>query len=107
MATPRNFVCRCEDVTLGEIDDAVALGLGSIEEIKRYTGLGTGPCQGKECLAALATHLVAKGHARPETLQPFTARPPTEPVTLGALAAGLEAEAQDAVERGADGGEGG
>ena len=39
----RAFICRCEDVTLGEIDHCVELGLKSVEEIKRYTGLGTGP----------------------------------------------------------------
>lgn len=84
----RTFVCRCEDVTLGEIERTIAGGLHHIEEIKRYTGLGTGPCQGKECLSALARLLVARGLVRPEQLQPFTARPPVEPVTFGALAAG-------------------
>jgi len=84
----RTFVCRCEDVTVGEIDRTIAAGLADIEEIKRYTGLGTGPCQGKECLSALTRHLVARGLVKPEQLRPFTARPPVEPVTFGALAAG-------------------
>ena len=85
--TTRTFVCRCEDVTLGEIQGALASGLTSIEEIKRYTGLGTGPCQGRECLGTLARLLVK---ARPEaasSLQPFTARPPVEPVRFAVLAA--------------------
>jgi len=85
--TARTFVCRCEDVTLGEVQDALASGLTSIEEIKRYTGLGTGPCQGRECLGTLARLLVK---ARPEaasSLQPFTARPPVEPVRFAVLAA--------------------
>ena len=84
----RQFVCRCEDVIREEIDHAIALGLSTIEEIKRYTGLGTGPCQGKECLAVLAAALIDAGHLAPEDARPFTARPPTEPVTFGALAAG-------------------
>lgn len=87
MPTPRRFICRCEDVTFDEIDHAVSLGMASVEELKRYTGLGTGPCQGKECLALLAAHLVRQGHATPEALQPFTARPPAESITFGALAA--------------------
>lgn len=86
--TARTFVCRCEDVTLGEIERAISIGLADVEEIKRYTGLGTGPCQGKECLSALGRLLVARGLVRPEALRPFTARPPVEPVTFGALAAG-------------------
>ena len=76
----RVFVCRCEDVTVDEIDHAIELGLASVEEIKRYTGLGTGPCQGKECIVALARLLVGKGVI-------VTARPPAEPVTLETLAA--------------------
>jgi bacterioferritin-associated ferredoxin len=83
----RVFVCRCEDVTVDEIDHAIALGLGSVEEIKRYTGLGTGPCQGKECIVALARLLVGKGVLVGKDAQPFTARPPAEPVTLATLAA--------------------
>jgi bacterioferritin-associated ferredoxin len=79
----RTFLCRCEDVTHAELEHALAAGLRTIEEIKRYTGFGTGPCQGKECLATVARELVRLGHASP---QPFTSRPPTEPVSFGALA---------------------
>ncbi|HYZ89800.1 MAG TPA: (2Fe-2S)-binding protein, partial [Myxococcales bacterium] len=46
------IVCACEDVTAGELQDAVRGGYGDVESMKRYTGLGTGPCQGKSCLAA-------------------------------------------------------
>ena len=82
----RSFVCRCEDVTRSELEHAIELGLHDVEELKRYTGFGTGPCQGKECMSVLVSLLVARGLADPDTVQPFTARPPTEPVTLGALA---------------------
>lgn len=88
--TRRTFVCRCEDVTLSEIDHAIELGLRSVEELKRYTGLGTGPCQGKECMSTLVQRLVARGQASADEVQPFTARPPAEPVTFGALAAGAD-----------------
>jgi sarcosine oxidase subunit beta len=84
--TDRTFVCRCEDVTLTELEHAFAAGLTTIEELKRYTGFGTGPCQGKECMAAVARELIRRGLAEPETLAPFTARAPTEPVSFGALA---------------------
>ncbi|MFO0633428.1 MAG: (2Fe-2S)-binding protein [Nannocystaceae bacterium] len=84
--TQRVFVCRCEDVTVAEIQHAIALGLGSVEEIKRYTGLGTGPCQGKECMVALVRLLLAERAVTPDAVQPFTARPPAEPVTLAELA---------------------
>ena len=83
----RSFICRCEDVTVHEIDQTLARGLTDIEEIKRYTGLGTGPCQGKECVATLCRWLLERGVITPASLQPLTARPPTEPVCLATLAA--------------------
>lgn len=86
----RSFVCRCEDVTRSEVEHAIELGLTEVEELKRYTGLGTGPCQGKECMSVLVSLLVARGLADPDTVQPFTARPPVEPVTLGALASAAD-----------------
>ncbi len=82
----RSFVCRCEDVTLHEIDHAIEIGLTSIEDIKRYTGLGTGPCQGKECMVGISRILAGRELVPPEQLQPFTARPPAEPVSFAALA---------------------
>ncbi len=84
--TDRVFICRCEDVTLTEIEHALGEQLTTIEEIKRYTGLGTGLCQGRECTGPLACLLVSRGLAEPDTLQPFTSRPPVEAVTFGALA---------------------
>lgn len=82
----RTFICRCEDVSVGEIEHAIAQGLETIEEIKRYTGLGTGPCQGKECMTPISKLLHARGLVSIEALRPFTARPPAAPVTFGALA---------------------
>jgi len=92
--TARCFVCRCEDVTLGELDHTLARGLTTVEEIKRYTGLGTGPCQGKECVALLCRLLIERGVLDPASAQPFTARPPVEPVTFATLAAAAPPEAE-------------
>lgn len=82
----RTFICRCEDVTLHEVERAIEAGLTSIEVIKRYTGLGTGPCQGKECMVAISRVLADKRLVPLDQLQPFTARPPAESVTFAALA---------------------
>ncbi len=78
------IVCRCEDVTRADVEAAVARGYTDLEEIKRYTGFGTGPCQGKECLAQVAGEL-ARACAAPR-LVPFTARPPLAPTALRLLA---------------------
>ena len=80
------LVCACEDVTLEDVRRAFALGHRDLESLKRYTGLGTGPCQGKSCLALAARELLRHG-ATPGEATPFTARPPLHPAPLAALAA--------------------
>ncbi len=76
------ILCRCEDVTLADVEHAVAAGYADVEEVKRYTGFGTGPCQGKECLSNVARAIAAAAGVSPVTLQPFTARAPLCPVEL-------------------------
>lgn len=45
---PPTIVCRCEDVTLGQIGEG-----WSARQIKLYTRAGMGPCQGRVCQPAL------------------------------------------------------
>lgn len=86
--TTRTFICRCEDVTIKDCDAALQAGFETIEEIKRFTGMGTGPCQGRECMVPLCTLLRDRGVAGADRLQPFTARPPAAQISLGSLADG-------------------
>lgn len=80
------ILCRCEDVTLADVEHAVRLGYTDVEEIKRYTGFGTGPCQGKECLRGIVTAIAAAAGRDPDMLAPFTSRPPLVPTELAILA---------------------
>ncbi len=80
------ILCRCEDVTLADVQKAVAAGYGDLEEVKRYTGFGTGPCQGKECLRPIALAIAEAAARAPETIEPFTSRPPLVPTELRVLA---------------------
>ena len=79
----KTLVCRCEDVTLHDLDVAFRRGHTDLESLKRYTGFGTGWCQGKSCVALCARLLVERGGVAE---LPITPRPPFHPVTLGALA---------------------
>jgi NAD(P)H-nitrite reductase large subunit len=85
------MVCRCEDVTLHELEDAIERGHDDLESLKRYTGFGTGWCQGKSCVALCARILAEKGGTA--TL-PITPRPPFHPLRLGDLV-GLAAVADE------------
>ncbi len=80
----KSLVCTCEDVTASEVEHAIAKGYHDLESIKRFTGFGTGVCQGKQCQVAVARLLEDKVSPKPppERLIPFTARPPLFPTEL-------------------------
>ena len=82
------LVCTCEDVTVDEIHHAIDKGFRDIESIKRYTGFGTGMCQGKQCLAAVANTLCRRAQPPPaeDAVLPFTPRPPLYPTPLSVWA---------------------
>ena len=80
------ILCRCEDVTLADVQHAVDLGYTDVEEVKRYTGFGTGPCQGKECLRGIVVAIAEAARLAPAALAPFTSRPPLVPTELAVLA---------------------
>jgi NAD(P)H-nitrite reductase large subunit len=86
----KTLACRCEDVTLHDLEEAIERGHTDIESLKRYTGFGTGWCQGKWCVALCARLLVERGGS---AARPITPRPPLHPLTLGDLA-GLGAVAE-------------
>jgi hypothetical protein len=82
----RWVACACEDVLLQEVVEAGARGYRGIEVIKRYTGLGTGLCQGRYCLPE-ALLVLANGEGRPPSEVGYiTQRPPVFPVRLDTLA---------------------
>jgi bacterioferritin-associated ferredoxin len=46
----KKILCHCEDIEIEELYSAIRQGYGDLETLKRYTGIGTGKCQGKCCL---------------------------------------------------------
>ena len=80
------FICRCEDLTQEEVEQAIDDGYATLEELKCKLRLGMGPCQGRSCLL-LARRLISQKTGRSTgevTLPP--SRPPVIPITLGVLA---------------------
>ena len=43
------IICRCEEITKGEIRRAVYDGMRTTNEVKRYLRSGMGLCQGQTC----------------------------------------------------------
>ncbi|MFZ7103163.1 MAG: (2Fe-2S)-binding protein [Peptococcaceae bacterium] len=84
----QTIVCRCEDVTLEDIRKLISQGYQTLDEIKRVSRAGMGPCQGRTCRMIIAQELAkAYGVSVEEVLVP-TFRPPVKPIKLGILAGG-------------------
>lgn len=76
-------VCACFDVSAQDLRDRRAEGLGHLEELKRATSCGMGPCQGFPCWHALRACAGSAAVGLP------TRRPPARALTV-AQAAGLD-----------------
>jgi NADPH-dependent 2,4-dienoyl-CoA reductase/sulfur reductase-like enzyme len=86
LADGTTTLCRCEEVPVADALAAVHDGARHVNEVKAWTRIGMGRCQGRMCGPALA-HLVARetGRGVPDA-GVFTPRPPVKPVSFGALA---------------------
>lgn len=87
------IVCLCEDVSTHDLEQAWDEGFRNSEILKRYTTTTMGPCQGAMCGRALSCFAASRGDVGHRADAPqaprTTARPPTRPVTLESLAAGV------------------
>lgn len=80
------IVCRCEEVTAGEIRAAIAEGHSDSNQVKFLTRCGMGACQGRQCGEAVA-HIIATAEGKSITkVGHYRGRPPITPLTLGQLA---------------------
>jgi bacterioferritin-associated ferredoxin len=81
------IVCRCEEVTAGDIRKAVDLGCTGPNQTKSFTRAGMGPCQGRMCGLTVAEIIAAKLNRPMEEVGYYRIRPPIKPLTVGELAA--------------------
>ena len=91
LATDDTTICRCEEVTLGDIRQALADGAQTVEEIKAVTRLGMGNCQGRICAEQAARLFAREAGLGEDYLRSlaggiFTPRPPIQPVPLAVMA---------------------
>lgn len=83
------IVCRCEEITLGEIKDAIQMGARSIGEVKMLTRTGMGNCQGRMCehtVAAIIADQLASESVTREAVGYYSIRPPLHPLPQSFLA---------------------
>ncbi|NYH17170.1 NAD(P)/FAD-dependent oxidoreductase [Paraburkholderia bryophila] len=80
------IVCRCEEVTAGEIRSFVALGCLGPNQAKSFGRCGMGPCQGRLCGLTVTEVIAQARDVTPQTVGYYRIRPPIKPLTLGELA---------------------
>lgn len=81
------IVCRCEEITLGEIKKAIKKGAKTVTEVKRRTRAGMGLCQGRSCETIVQRLLSEELNLSPEEVQPARDRAPVRPINFGVLGA--------------------
>lgn len=86
------FVCRCEELTLGELRELIRKGYTNIDEIKRISRAGMGPCQGRTCRQLIMQELAAATGTKMADLRMSTFRPPVKAIKLGTIAGGEHGE---------------
>jgi bacterioferritin-associated ferredoxin len=89
LAHDDTLICRCEEITLGEVKAAVAAGARTIGEVKMVTRVGMGNCQGRMCEHSVVNAIIqalSQEKATPETVGMFSIRPPLQPLPVGFLA---------------------
>ena len=79
------LVCRCEEVTAGDIRQAVREGCREPNEIKALTRCGMGHCQGRMCGISLAEIVASELKIETDGLQPLNVRAPVRNLSLSEL----------------------
>jgi NAD(P)H-nitrite reductase large subunit len=79
------IICRCEEITLGEIKQTIREGARDVTGIKRRTRAGMGLCQGRTCEKLIQQVIKEELGKKVEEIGTSTFRPPVRPVTFGTL----------------------
>ncbi|UCH24157.1 MAG: (2Fe-2S)-binding protein [Deltaproteobacteria bacterium] len=80
------ILCRCEEITKGEIKEAIRNGMRTLNGIKRITRAGMGLCQGQTCQRLVTQILAQELGLSPAEVEPTTARGPVRPLRLEVFA---------------------
>ena len=80
------MLCRCEEVTAGQLREAMSHGCSGPNQAKSFLRCGMGPCQGRMCANSVTEVMAATGRSSPDEVGSYRVRPPIKPVTLAEVA---------------------
>ncbi|WP_236542547.1 2Fe-2S iron-sulfur cluster-binding protein [Spiractinospora alimapuensis] len=95
----QTFVDLSRDATLADVHAAIAHGMVSVEHVKRFTTIGTGPDQGRTSGSVLAGILAERLDRDLDEVGRTRARPPLVPVPFAAVAGRCRGDFLDPVRR--------
>lgn len=79
------LVCRCGEITRGEILEAIREGARSVDEVKRMTRAGMGICQGRTCGRLVAQVIQEETGLAMAEIGLSRSRPPVRPIRADVL----------------------
>lgn len=80
------LVCRCEEVTAGDIRRLARLGCTGPNQTKAFSRVGMGPCQGRMCGLTVTQIIADTRQTTPAEVGYYHIRSPIKPLTLKELA---------------------
>lgn len=80
------IVCRCEEVTLDQLEHAYISGATTSRQLKMKTRATMGACQGRVCRHLVNFWLEKKDPHATQGVEQLSYRPPIRLVTFGELA---------------------
>ena len=83
---PAVVVCRCEEVSVAEIDRVIAHGCPGPNQAKAFTRCGMGPCLGRMCATAVSEIFAERRRTSVGAVGHYRIRPPIKPLSVGELA---------------------
>lgn len=79
------IICRCEEITKGEIRKAVHDGMFTITEVRRFLRTGMGLCQGQTCEKLVRGIIARELEISTLELEPAVSRAPMRPIEMKIL----------------------
>ncbi len=76
------IICRCEEITKGEIRRAVHDGMYTMTEVRRFLRTGMGLCQGQTCSRLVKSIVARELKIAQSELEPAMVRAPMRPIEM-------------------------
>ncbi|MBB3953859.1 FAD-dependent oxidoreductase [Novosphingobium sediminicola] len=83
-ATPETLLCRCEDISVAQVEATMARlsPMADASAVKHRCRIGMGLCQGRSCEHALVRRIAAARGCDPDAVAPFRVRFPARPLPV-------------------------